>query len=129
MKSYKDFAEKHELKLIAKKVSSRKDGLMGKEKMDHWDCTLTYQGKGYSFYFSKGYGHKGAAPTIEDVLECFKSDLAYRDLDFEEFCEELGYNNESIKDKKIYEATTAQNEAVIDLLGEDLIEDLLEIED
>ncbi len=129
MKSYKDFAEKHELKLIAKKVSSRKDGLMGKEKMDHWDCTLIYEEKEYGFYYSKGFGHKGAIPTIEEILECFKSDLAYSDLNFEEFCNDLGYNNDSIRDKKIYNATVAQNEAVIDLLGEDLIEELLAIEE
>ena len=128
MKGYKEFAEKHGLVLTSQKVSERKDGLMDRG-MDHWDCTLTYQGKGYIFYFSKGYGHKGAAPTIEDVLECFKSDLAYRDVDFEEFCKDLGYDNDSIKDNKIYKATMTQNEAVIDLLGEDLIEDLLEIED
>ena len=126
MRGYKEFAEKHGLVLTSQKVSERKDGLMDRG-MDHWKCTLTYQGNVYSFYFSKGFGHKGAAPTMEEILDCFKSDLAYRDLDFEEFCEELGYNNDSIKDKKIYEATTAQNEAVIDLLGEDLIEELLEI--
>ena len=128
MKGYKEFAEKHGLTLNCTKVSERKDGLMVKN-MDHWECTLTHQGKGYSFYFSKGFGHKGAAPTMEEILDCFKSDLAYSDLDFDEFCEDLGYNNDSIKDKKIYKATMAQNEAVIDLLGEDLIEDLLEIED
>ena len=128
MRGYKEFAEKHELVLTSRKVSERKDGLMNRG-MDHWDCTLTYQGKGYSFYFSKGYGYKGAIPKIEEVLACAKIDLSCRDMDFEEFCEEFGYNNDSIKDKKIYEATTAQNEAVIDLLGEDLVEDLLEIED
>ena len=128
MKGYKEFAEKHGLVLTSQKVSERKDGLMDRE-MDHWKCTLTYQGNVYSFYFSKSFGHEGAAPTIEDVLECFKSDLAYNDLDFNEFCEDLGYNDDSIKDKKIYRAIRAQNEAVIDLLGEDLIEDLLEIED
>ena len=129
MKGYKEFAEKHGLVLTSQKVSERKDKLMDNAEMDHWDCTLMYEGSTYGFYFSKGFGHKGAAPTMEEILDCFKSDLAYRDLDFEEFCEELGYNNDSIKDKKIYEATTAQNEAVIDLLGEDLIEELLEIED
>ena len=128
MGNYKEFAEKHGLILTSKKVSERKDGLMDRG-MDHWDCTLMYEGSTYGFYFSKGFGHKGAAPTMEEILECFKSDLAYSDLDFDEFCEDLGYNNDSIKDKKIYEATMAQNEAVIDLLGEDLIEDLLEIED
>ena len=128
MGNYKEFAEKHGLILTSKKVSERKDGLMDRG-MDHWDCTLMYEGSTYGFYFSKGFGHKGAAPTMEEILDCFKSDLAYSDLDFDEFCEDLGYNNDSIKDKKIYKATMAQNEAVIDLLGEDLIEDLLEIED
>ena len=128
MKGYKEFAEKHGLVLTSQKVSERKGGLMVKN-MDNWDCTLTHQGKGYSFYFSKGFGNKGAAPTMEEILDCFKSDLAYNDLDFNEFCEDLGYNDNSIKDKKIYRAIRAQNEAVIDLLGEDLIEDLLEIED
>ena len=129
MKGYKEFAEKHGLVLTSQKVSERKDKLMDNAEMDHWDCTLMYEGSTYGFYFSKGLGHEGAPPNIEEILDCFKSDLAYNDLDFNEFCEDLGYDDDSIKDKKIYRAIRAQNEAVIDLLGEDLVEDLLAIED
>ena len=128
MKGYKEFAEKHELVLTSRKVSERKDGLMDRG-MDHWKCKLTYQGNVYSFYFSKGFGHKGAIPKIEEVLACAKIDLSCRDMDFEEFCEECGYNNDSIHHKEIYKAMMKQNKSIINLLGKDLVEELLAIED
>ena len=127
MGNYKEFAEKHGLILTSKKVSERKDGLMGRG-MDHWDCTLMYEGSTYGFYFSKGFGHKGAIPTIEEILACAKIDLSCRDMDFEEFCEKCGYNNDSIHHKEIYKAMMKQNKSIINLLGKDLVEELLAIE-
>ncbi len=156
MGNYKEFAEKHGLILTSKKVSERKDGLMDRgmdhwdctlmyegstyvfyfskgfghnRGMDHWDCTLMYEGSTYGFYFSKGFGHKGAIPKIEEVLACAKIDLSCRDMDFEEFCEKCGYNNDSIHHKEIYKAIMKQNKSIINLLGKDLVEELLAIED
>ena len=55
MKGYKEFAEKHELVLTSQKVSQRKDRLMGNAEMDHWDCTLMYEGSTYGFLFFKRF--------------------------------------------------------------------------
>lgn len=45
-------------------------------------------------------------PSVEDILEAVKSDcsLVMYGQSFEEFCAELGYDTDSMKAKKIYDA-------------------------
>jgi hypothetical protein len=41
-------------------------------------------------------------PKDEDVLECLQSDVEFGRMTFKEFCDSLGYNEDSIKDRKVY---------------------------
>ena len=45
---------------------------------------------------------KRKSPTIEDVLECLGSDAECGLYSFEDFCDNLGYSNDSIKAFQTY---------------------------
>ena len=129
---YKVFADDNNINLEFVKVPARLDGLMSDSKypMDHWICTLKVPYKdSYSFYYSKGSGHKGKAPRIVEVLESFKSDLLMDISSFENFCDELGYNADSIKDYKIFEACQKADRELRKCLGSKLCDELIAIED
>lgn len=73
------------------------------DKRDDWQkdsfdyrCTLTYQGRKYSFDFWQGRGITHA-PTVEGVLDCLLSDASLGENTFEDFCGELGYDTDSRK--------------------------------
>jgi hypothetical protein len=70
---------------------------------DGWTCTLRYNGKQYTFPYYNGYGHRGAEPTLDEVLESLFLDAdSYNNYDFEEFCSEFGYDSDSRSAKGIY---------------------------
>lgn len=130
--SYQNFAADHHLSLKCERIEKRRDGLMSEMEypMDHWRCKIgSPSGKSYTFFFSKGRGHKGASPRISEVLQSFKNDLYYQDLSFEDFCSELGYSSDSIEAYKVYKAFVRQNKKVREFFGENACSQLMEIED
>lgn len=77
---------------------------------DHWKVTLrreTPQGlRTMVTYFSQGYGHNGKAPKLTAVLETLILDSNVLTMrDFADWCDEYGYNADSLKDRKTYDAT------------------------
>ena len=80
---------------------------MNDASMDHWRCRLRNDGKSMTVYFSKGSGHNGAAPTLEEVLETLASDASGVDnaRDFEDWCSEYGYDTDSRTAERTYNAT------------------------
>ena len=60
-------------------------------------------------------------PTVEAVMESLASDAATLDnaQDFEEWASELGYDPDSRKAEKIYNAVVEQTDALKSLLGDD----------
>jgi hypothetical protein len=119
------------------------------ENMDHWKCVLEikalkegfdtwhgYKGKlgacQYStrrmtVYFSMGYGHKGAKPKAEDVLDCLASDAGSIEngSGFEDWCSYLGYETDSRKAEKIFKTCEHQAKRLNAFLGSDLYEQIL----
>ena len=116
--------------------------------MDHWKVTLVrgvlregfdtwhdYKGKlgacqytkrKLTVYFSKGYGHHGAEPTAAEVLSCLASDSSSVDNSgFEDWCSELGYETDSRKAKKTFEACEHAAKRLLNFLGSDLYNQLL----
>ena len=92
---------------------------------DHWKVQLTKPGKSMTVYFSKGYGHKGNAPRLPEVLECLCTDNA--DYTFDEFCDCYGYDNDSRKAEKIYKACIKQSKKNKSFFG-NTYSDLLDTE-
>jgi len=90
--------------------------------MDHWTVLLTRKEAGggrrqFSTPFSKGHGHEGKAPTVEEVLECLQSD-AFAESDFGYFCQDFGYDEDSRKAKRLHERVMRQNKKVERFMGE-----------
>lgn len=91
---------------------------------DHWKVTLKNKknGKRMTTPFSKGYGHHGAPPDVVEVIATLCMDSYYTDMTFDEFCDELGYDNDSRKAHQSYLNTIRQGKKFEEFLGEDLEE-------
>lgn len=87
-------------------------------KANDWRVTLKYQGRRYSLDFWQGVGIKDA-PTAEGVLECLISDTRSACGSFRDFCSDLGYSEDSIKAKRMYDACHRQDKHLKRLLGAD----------
>ena len=94
------------------------------QEMDNWRVTLKRSRKRMILYFSKGSGHGGAEPQVEEVLDCLASDAMVPE-DFEEFCMEIGYDEDSRRAERIHKQCLAQTEQLRDFLGNDVLEELL----
>lgn len=95
------------------------------EKRDEWQksahdyrCTLRYQGRQYSFDYWMGQAHKDE-PSVEMVLDSLLSDASAGDQDFEEFCSEFGYDEDSREAERTWKACQKSGEGVKRLLGDD----------
>jgi hypothetical protein len=74
------------------------------KESDGWTVTLKMDGRQMTVPFYKGYGHHGAKPTAEEVLECLAMDaegIKYFNT-FEDWCREYGYDADSRRAEKIY---------------------------
>lgn len=82
--------------------------------------------KTYSFNFtaSKHQTDSNERPTKYDILACLTK---YDPYDFENFCLEYGYNNDSIKALKTYKAVQKEYNNVVRLF-KDVMEQLEEIQ-
>ena len=113
----------------------------------NWECTLSLDGHSYSFPYTKGHGHchayrnpillpdgridvyatkeavrrecetghKVPPPTLEEVCYSLFSD-AY-DGDFEDWCADFGFSDDSIKAKAMYEECCRTRHALQRMFG------------
>lgn len=95
------------------------------EEQDEWQqnahgfsVTLKYQGRRYTFDFWQGSAIT-ADPTAEGCLECLLSDAASGDSTFEDFCAELGYDQDSRKAERVWKACKQTRSRLERLLGAD----------
>ena len=116
------FVEDERITMTAERCDS--NPYMDSKDMDHWKVTLQrrpFAGasagdrKRFTTYFSMGFGHKGAEPTAEDVLSCLASDVS--DESFEDWCHELGFDEDSRKAERTYKITQRQTAKLRLFLG------------
>ena len=99
-------------------------------KMNHYKVTLkrkyqtkkNYLGTKYAYktmtlFFSQGYGISGE-PTLDNVLDCLKSDYICARDGFEEFCANCGYSDDSIRSLKTYKNIQRQSKKLKTFLGD-----------
>jgi hypothetical protein len=82
---------------------------------DHWQVTLHFKGRQMTTLFSKGKGHEGREPGLNEVLYSLQSD-ANVPLDFEEFCGDFGYDTDSRKAERTHQACIKMSEKLQKLL-------------
>ena len=80
-----------------------------------WLIVLKYQGKRAQFRFYGGGASK--TPTASDLVWAVATDSTALTESFSEWCADLGYNTDSIKDRSIYKACQRNGERLIKLIG------------
>lgn len=100
--------------------------------MDHWICKLRRRIKGVpnrtmQVHFSKGLGHNGKPPELQEVLDCLASDCGTVESsrDFTEWANDLGYEVDSRSAEKIYRTVLKQARRLKAFLGEDFYRSLI----
>ena len=94
------------------------------EKQDEWQkqangytIKLSYGRKTYSVDYWQGVGIK-ERPTLKGVMECLFLDAESSSENFEDFCSNFGYDTDSRKAERIYNACKRIKENLKRLLGE-----------
>jgi hypothetical protein len=86
-----------------------------------YKVTLRYQGRRLTVPFFVGPAHE-KEPTAADVLSCLCSDVRSADQSFEEWARDFGYDVDSRKAERTYQACVKLAPKVQRLLGEDFDE-------
>lgn len=84
-----------------------------------WTVELHYQGRTMVTPFYTG--QMAGEPTVRDVLECLLSDASgvANSESFEDWCGDYGYDTDSRKAERTYNACVEQTESLRQLLGDD----------
>jgi hypothetical protein len=122
-KQAQDFATKYGVKLFINNVNYGKHFQDDKERRYIFNCTIKRNGKQYTFNFGQSIAQGDEEPTMYDILTCLEK---YESVDFEDFCSNYGYDNDSIKALNTYKAVSREYKAVHRLFG-DIMEELQEI--
>lgn len=88
------------------------------KRSNPWTVTLKYQGRRMTVPFWTGQAITDD-PTAKDVLECLLSDSESGDMDFEEFCSDLGYDSDSRTAERTWKQCQRINKRLHRLLGDD----------
>lgn len=86
----------------------------------HWRCQIKAGRRTLTTYFSQGAAHT-REPTAADVLDCLASDATgwQNARDFEDWCADYGYDTDSRKAERTYNAVKASAAKLLRLLGPD----------
>lgn len=82
-----------------------------------WNVTLRYQGRRLTVPFFTG--SMAGKPTAKGVLECLILDAEVEDWTFDDWCADFGYDTDSRRAYRMYQACKEQTEKLRKLLGDD----------
>jgi hypothetical protein len=86
--------------------------------MNHYRCRLRCGERTMDVYYSMGVAHT-RPPKVWDVLDCLASDASgyMHARGFGDWCAEYGYDEDSRKAKRTYDAIGRQADRLMELLG------------
>jgi hypothetical protein len=121
------FATEHQIEMSVKRVAARPDddGSDWARDARHYKITLVTSIGEVETYYSQGSGIK-VEPTIGTVLRCLRSDAGAYNLSFEEWCDEYGYDNDSRRAERTYNACRDTAADLENLLGPGGFDELME---
>lgn len=90
-----------------------------KDKRDIYNITLKRGQRKYTFKFGQSIAKNSNEPTLYDVLACLQK---YEVGTFENFCDEFGYDLDSISAKKTYKAVSKEYNKMCSLFNNDELE-------
>ena len=128
--------EKQAMKFCEKNVESMEITLIGKDINENWYDSVyrnkymftitTKIGKYSNYFWDSEYNTKNKIkPTRYDILACL---IKYNPGTFNEFCDEFGYNNNSMRDFKTYQDVCEEWEGISKIFTEEQLEELREIQ-
>lgn len=129
MKNYQDHAAAT-LKTMNVKFTVAPNPLYGfhfeEDKQRRYIFTVKFSrgGKSFSLKFGQSIAKGGEEPTAYDVIACLQK---YDVGSFNDFCNEFGYNTDSIKSLKTYKAVCKEYDKVSNFFTQKEIKDLSEI--
>lgn len=123
-KQGRDFLEETGTKFKAEYIDTKKYFPDDKDFRDVYKITLKRKGKSYSFTFGQSIANSGEEPTPYDILTCLTK---YDPGDFQNFCGDFGYSDDSIKANGIHKSVVKEW-AGVQRLFSDVIEKLQEIQ-
>ncbi len=128
-KTIDDFIKENKISIHCEYSDSNPS--MERQDMNHYKVTLKrkyklqgnhldsrYGHKQMTLFFSQGYGIDGE-PKYSSVLNCIKSDYQVAIDGFDDFCSNCGYDNDSIKAKKTFDACVRQGKKLEKFLSDD----------
>ena len=119
-----EFADSHGLTLYTEPTDHNPNM---SDDMDHWKCRIRNDaGQTMTIIFSKGLGHNGKKPEIDEVLDCIASD--YTTELFETWASEYGYDTDSRSAERTWKACIKQSNRALRFLGQDALNQLLDCE-
>lgn len=121
----KNFAQEHGIHATA--IGADRNPNMDDASPDsrHWKVTLRRGVARLTVPFTQGAAHT-KPPTAMDVLGCLASDASGAGESFEEWCSNFGYDADSRKAKRTYDAVKSQTSKLKTFLGDGLFRALLE---
>ena len=122
-KQAKDFLESTGTELTVEYSHYGKYFPSDKESRAVFEFTLRRAGKEYIGTFGQSIAARDKTPSAYDILSC----LDYWDGDFEDFCSEYGYSDDSISALSTYDAVIKQSVGLRDMFTFDELEKLGEI--
>jgi hypothetical protein len=132
--TYQEFISKHKLGMTCERINERKDQSEWGSATRHWSLRIftpgimdfTSEFTDFRVEFSQGSAHT-KEPQLDEVLDCLASDAAGVENanNFEDWCAEYGFDEDSRKAEKIYLAALDQAEALKNFLGSDAYNELL----
>lgn len=108
------------------KADLMKSRFIGYTSKDNWNAnqykvTLKNNSKQFTIDYYMGLAHK-EAPKLSDVLYSLIMDSDALNMDFESWCDMLGYNVDSRKDLKIYNLCIKNGQKLYSLFDNEEIE-------
>jgi len=125
------FLAEQKITMLAKATDRNPPMEDPKNPMDHWRCSFRRgTGKSASRFttsFSMGKGHNGKAPEAGDVLDCLASDASSIEnaKGFEDWANDMGWDSDSRKAEKIFNACKSQAVKLKEFLGDESYQELL----
>lgn len=131
----KDFVLKYGISCRSLPVFPPITSDFGKEA-GHFVVVLYHKGRSMTTNYSMGTGHRKfvngewlyPAPKLLDVLSCLRSDATIPNS-FDEFCSDCGYNTDSIKAMRTFEACRKVADDLMFLLGDAVWFELLDCDE
>jgi hypothetical protein len=126
----KQFIVKHNVTMTCVQVDANPhiaDDADWARTASHYLCTLRHGRRTMKVHYSMGSAHT-EEPKVAEVLDSLASDYPATNVTFETWCDDYGYDTDSIKALKTFRACRRVGAQLAKWLGEDLLAELLECE-